>query len=108
VQVTSLRRGQAKWLIQGASISGANPHGLCVSCKPYEFAEVPYTPNGTLVVTMSVANKTEESWETPTATGRAEQTGTGLFVFRKHAEFTRTLTQGSYVTVRGCRVDARV
>jgi single-stranded DNA-binding protein len=42
-------------------------------------AEAHYTPNGTLVVTLSVATK--ESWKgAPTATGRAEQTGIELFL----------------------------
>ena len=41
-------------------------------------AEVHYTPNGTLLVTISVAPKSPG--RTPTATGRAEQTGTGLFL----------------------------
>ncbi len=41
-------------------------------------AEAHYTPNGTLVVTISVATKSPG--RTPTATGRAEQTGTELFL----------------------------
>ena len=41
-------------------------------------AEAHYTPNGTLVVTISVATK--ESWKDAEATGREEQTGTGLFL----------------------------
>jgi hypothetical protein len=40
-------------------------------------AEAHYTQNGTLVVTLSVATK--DPGRTPTASGRAEQTGTGLF-----------------------------
>ena len=39
--------------------------------------------------------------KTPTAIGRPEQTGTGLFFFWQQAEFTRTLTKGSYVMVQG-------
>ena len=44
-------------------------------------ADAHYTPNGTLVVTISVATK-ESLEEMPTATGRAEQIGTGLFLWQ--------------------------
>ena len=64
-------------------------------------ADADYTPNGTLVVTISVATK-ESLEEMPMATGRAEQIGTGLFLWQAggvHSE--QSLTKGSYVMLQG-------
>src|SRR3954452_65307 len=62
-------------------------------------AEADYTPNGSLVVTISVATKerwkdADGNWQTRTDWHRVVSLG-------KQAEFTRTLTKGSYVMVQG-------
>jgi single-strand DNA-binding protein len=62
-------------------------------------AEAHYTPNGTLVVTMSVATK--ESWKDADGNWQSRTDWHRIVSFGKQAEFTRTLTKGSYVMVQG-------
>jgi single-strand DNA-binding protein len=62
-------------------------------------AEAHYTPNGTLVVTISVATK--ESWKDSDGNWQSRTDWHRIVSFGKQAEFTRTLTKGSYVMVQG-------
>ena len=62
-------------------------------------AEAHYTPNGTLVVTISVATK--ESWKDADGNWQSRTDWHRIVSFGKQAEFTRTLTKGSYVMVQG-------
>jgi single-strand DNA-binding protein len=62
-------------------------------------AEAHYTPNGTLVVTISVAIK--ESWKDANGTWPSRTDWHRIISFGMQAEFTRTLTKGSYVMVQG-------
>jgi single-strand DNA-binding protein len=61
-------------------------------------AEAHYTTNGTLVVTIAVATK--ESWEDADAHWQSRTDWRRIVSFGKQAEFTRTLTKGSYVMVQ--------
>ena len=58
-----------------------------------------YTKNGTLVVTLSVATK--ESWKDADGGWQNRTDWHRIVSFGKQAEFTRTLTKGSYVMVQG-------
>jgi single-strand DNA-binding protein len=62
-------------------------------------AEAHYTPNGTLVVTISVATK--ESWKDADGNWQSRTDWHRIVSFGRQAEFTRTLTKGSYVMVQG-------
>ena len=62
-------------------------------------AEAHYTPNGTLVVTLSVATK--ESWKDTDSNWQSRTDWHRIVTFGKVAEYTRTLTKGSYVMVQG-------
>ena len=62
-------------------------------------AEAHYTPNGTLVVTLSVATK--ESWKDADGNWQSRTDWHRVVTFGKLAEYTRTLTKGSYVMVQG-------
>ena len=62
-------------------------------------AEAHYTKNGTLVVTLSVATK--ESWKAADGNWQNRTDWHRIVTFGKQAEFTRTLTKGSYVMVQG-------
>ena len=62
-------------------------------------AEAHYTPNGTLVVTVSVATK--ESWKDADGNWQSRTDWHRVVTFGKLAEYTRTLTKGSYVMVQG-------
>ena len=62
-------------------------------------AEAHYTPNGTLVVTISVATK--ESWKDADGNWQTRTDWHRVLSFGKQAEFTRTLTKWSYVMVQG-------
>ena len=61
--------------------------------------EAHYTPNGTLVVTLSVATK--ESWKDADNSWQSRTDWHRVVTFGKLAEYTRTLTKGSYVMVQG-------
>ena len=71
--------------------------------RPWNFtgndAEAHYTPNGTLVVTLSVATK--ESWKDADGNWQSRTDWHRVVTFGKLAEYTRTLTKGSYVMVQG-------
>ena len=58
-------------------------------------AEAHYTQNGTLVVTLSVATK--EAWKDADGNWQSRTDWHRIVSFGKQAEFTRTLTKGSYV-----------
>ena len=62
-------------------------------------AEAHYTPNGTLVVTISVATK--ESWKDADGNWQSRTDWYRIVSFGRQAEFTRTLTKGAYVMVQG-------
>ena len=62
-------------------------------------AEAHYTPNGTLVVTLSVATK--ESWKDADNSWQSRTDWHRVVTFGKLAEYTRTLTKGSYVMAQG-------
>ncbi len=62
-------------------------------------AEVHYTQSGTVVVTLSVATK--ESWKDADGNWQSRTDWHRIVSFGKLAEFTRTLTKGSYVMVQG-------
>jgi single-strand DNA-binding protein len=62
-------------------------------------AEAHYTQNGTLIVTLSVATK--ESWKDAGGSWQSRTDWHRIVSFGKQAEFTRTLTKGSYVMVQG-------
>ena len=62
-------------------------------------AEAHYTPNGTRVVTLSVASK--ESWKDADGNWQSRTDWHRVVTFGKLAEYTRTLTKGSYVMVQG-------
>ena len=62
-------------------------------------AEAHYTPNGTLVVSLSVATK--ESWKDADGKWQSRTDWHRVATFGKLAEYTRTLTKGSYVMVQG-------
>ena len=62
-------------------------------------AESHYTQNGTLVVTISVATK--ESWKDADGNWQSRTDWHRIVSFGRQAEFTRTLTKGSYVMVQG-------
>jgi single-strand DNA-binding protein len=62
-------------------------------------AEAHYTKNGTLVVTLSVATK--ESWKDADSGWQSRTDWHRIVSFGKQAEFTWTLTKGSYVMVQG-------
>ncbi len=62
-------------------------------------AEAHYTKTGTLVVTVSVATK--ESWKDADGSWQSRTDWPRIVSFGKQAEFTRTLTKGSYVMVQG-------
>jgi single-strand DNA-binding protein len=62
-------------------------------------AEAHYTQNGTLGVTLSVATK--ESWKDTDGNWQSRTNWHRIVSFGKQAEFTRTLTRGSYVMVQG-------
>jgi single-stranded DNA-binding protein len=64
-------------------------------------AEAHYTQNGTLVVTISVATK--ESWKDADGNWQSRTDWHRIVSFGKQAEFTRTLTKGSYVMVQCAR-----
>ena len=62
-------------------------------------AETHYTDNGTLVTTLSVATK--ESWKDGNGEWLSRTDWHRVVSFSKLAEYTRTLTKGSYVMVQG-------
>ena len=62
-------------------------------------AEAHYTQNGTLVVTISVATK--ESWKDADGNWQSRTDWHRIVSFGRQAEFTQTLTKGSYVMVQG-------
>ena len=62
-------------------------------------AEAHYTKDGTLVVTLSVATK--ESWKDADGNWQSRTDWHWIVSFAKLAEFTRTMTRGSYVMVQG-------
>ena len=62
-------------------------------------AEAHYTPNGTLVVTLSVATK--GSWKDADRNWQSRTDWHRVVTFGKLAEYTRTLTKGSYVMAQG-------
>ena len=62
-------------------------------------AEAHYTPNGTLVVSLSVATK--ESWKDADGNWQSRTDWHRVVSFGRLAEYTRTLTKGSYVMVQG-------
>jgi single stranded DNA-binding protein len=64
-------------------------------------AEAHYTPNGTLVVTISVATK--ESWRDADGKWQSRTYWHRIVSFGGQAEFTRTLTKGLYVMVQCAR-----
>ncbi len=61
--------------------------------------------NGTFVVTLSVATK--ESWKVADGSWQSRTDWHRIVTFGKQAEFTRTLTKGSYVMVQGGAVRTR-
>lgn len=62
-------------------------------------AEAHYTPNGTLVTTLSIATK--ESWKDATGAWQSRADWHRVVSFGKLAEYARTLAKGSYVMVQG-------
>lgn len=62
-------------------------------------ADVHYTQRGTVVVTLSVATK--DSWKDADGNWQSRTDWHRIVSFGKLAEFTRTLTKGSYVMVQG-------
>ena len=62
-------------------------------------AEAHYTPNGTLVVSLSVATK--ESWKDADRNWQSRTDWHRVVTFGRLAEYTRILTKGSYVMVQG-------
>jgi single-strand DNA-binding protein len=62
-------------------------------------AESHYTPNGTLVTTLSVATK--ESWKDADGQWKARTDWHRVVSFAAVAEYSRTLPKGSYVLVQG-------
>ena len=62
-------------------------------------ADAHYTPNGTLVTTLSVATK--ESWKDGDGKWQSRSDWHRVVSFGKLAEYTRTLPKGSYVMVQG-------
>jgi single-strand DNA-binding protein len=62
-------------------------------------AESHYTPNGTLVTTLSVATK--ESWKYAGRQWKSRTDWHRVVSFASVAEYSRTLPKGSYVLVQG-------
>jgi single-strand DNA-binding protein len=62
-------------------------------------ADTHYTPGGTLVTTLSVATK--ESWKDADGNWQSRTDWHRVVSFSKLAEYSRTLTKGSYVMVQG-------
>ena len=62
-------------------------------------AESHYTPNGTLVTTLSVATK--ESWKDADGQWQSRTDWHRVVSFAGVAEYSRTLPKGSYVLVQG-------
>ena len=62
-------------------------------------AEAHYTANGALVGTLSVATK--ESWKDADGNWQSRTDWHRVVTFGKLAEYTRTLTKGSYLMVQG-------
>ena len=62
-------------------------------------AEAHYTPNGTLIATLSVA--TREAWKDVDGIWQSRTDWHRVFTFGRLAEYTRTLAKGSYVMVQG-------
>ena len=62
-------------------------------------AEAHYTPNGTLVTTLSVATK--ESWKNTDGEWQSRTEWHRVATFGKLAEYSRTLTKGTHLMVQG-------
>ena len=62
-------------------------------------AEAHYTPNGTLVSTLSVATK--ESWKNADGQWQSRTEWHRVVAFGKLAEYARSLTKGSHLMVQG-------
>jgi hypothetical protein len=69
-------------------------------------AEAHYTPNGTLVTTLSVATK--ESWKDADGNWQSRTDWHRVVSFSKLAEYTRTLTKGIIRDSAGCSPEPRV
>ena len=62
-------------------------------------AEAHYTPNGTLVTTLSVATK--ESWKNTDGEWQSRTEWHRVVTFGKLAEYARTLAKGTHLMVQG-------
>ena len=62
-------------------------------------ADIHYTPNGTLVATLSVATK--QSWKDAEGAWQSRTDWHRVVMFGKVAEYARTIAKGSLVMVQG-------
>ena len=62
-------------------------------------AEAHYTPNGTLVTTLSIATK--ESWKDADGQWQSRTEWHRVVTFGKLAEYARTLSKGTHLMVQG-------